>query len=64
MDMNETVKKRFGHLMFSLCEAEILLDDKDRRIAELEAELDKHRSDLSSSPRDEPQPVDGAETLA
>lgn len=56
--MNEAVKKRLAHLIFSLCEGEVMLIDRDQRIEELEAELEALRQNSS-----EGQEVSKAPTL-
>lgn len=38
--MNEVVQGRLGALSMSLCEAEIVISDRDARIAELEEEIE------------------------
>lgn len=51
--MNEAVKKRLAHLIFSLCEAEVFLSNREAVIAELEEENNNLRAKLAELGGDE-----------
>lgn len=49
LDISETVQSKLGQLVFSLCEAEAMLRQKDERIAELEAMMAQNQSSVRSA---------------
>ena len=63
--MNDAVKERLGHLNLSLCEAEVVIADRDAAIAERDARIAELEAQLATNGGNQADGIsaDAAETV-